>query len=82
MSSDFRSKAFRGSTSSKGAYIRVAALKKLVVGFQSRKVNSPKGCTLIFLRLRRKLVLHLTVWYGVLTFYLEESRVFQAGYPA
>ena len=64
------------------AYIKVAAVKKLVVGFQSRKVNSPKGCTLIFLRLRHKLVLHLTVWYDVLTFYLEESRVFQAGYPA
>ena len=64
------------------AYIKVAAVKKLVVGFQSRKANSPKGCTLIFLRLRQKLVLHLTVWYDVLTFYLEESRVFQAGYPA
>ena len=62
------------------AYIKVVAVKKLVVGFLSMRFSPPKwlvrdppsasswGMCLLF-----------TEWYMSQDFYFEEMRVFQAG---
>ena len=62
------------------AYIKVVAVKKLVVGFLSRMAGPH------FVRASGSALasswgtyLHLTVWCGIQDFYFEEIRVFQAG---
>ena len=62
------------------AYIKVVAVKKLVVGFLSRMIGPPYG------RVSDspwtsswRTLLHLTVWCGAQDLYFEEIRVFQAG---
>ncbi len=61
------------------AYIKVVAVKKLVVGFLLRLIGPPSGqvsgSTLAF---SQRACLHLTVWCGAWDFYFEEIRVFQA----
>ena len=62
------------------AYIKVVAVKKLVVGFLSVRFSPPQ-------RLVRDpplasswgMCLHFIVWYINQDFYFEEMRVFQAG---
>ena len=61
------------------AYIKVVAVKKLVVGFLLRMTGPPSGCASgSALTSSRRTYLHLTVWCGIWDIYLEEIRVFQA----
>ncbi len=61
------------------AYIKVVAVKKLVVGFLLRMTGPPSGLVSgSALASPWKKCLHLTVWYGIQDFYFEEIRVFQA----
>ena len=61
------------------AYIKVVAVKKLVVGFLLRMTGLPSGCASgSALTSSRRTYLHLTVWCGIWDIYLEEIRVFQA----
>ena len=63
------------------AYIKVVAVKKLVVGFLLRTAgpifDRVFGLACAFLR---KAYLLLTEWCEVRNFYFEEIRVFQAGF--
>ena len=63
------------------AYIKVVAVKKLVVGFLSRSAGPNhvrvSGCALAS---SRELFLRLTAWSKFRDFYFEEIRVFTAGY--
>ena len=62
------------------AYIKVVAVKKLVVGFLLRTTGLPTGCVSgSALASSRRTLLHLIVWRGILDFYFEKIRVFQAG---
>ena len=62
------------------AYIKVVAVKKLVVGFLSKATGPPIGCASgSFLASFRLVVTHLIVCPGGLIFYFEEIRVFHAG---
>ena len=62
------------------AYIKVVAVKKLVVGFLSRATGPyqvrASGSTSAS---SRKTFLRLIAWSGVRDFYFEEIRVFTAG---
>ena len=62
------------------AYIKVVAVKKLVVGFLLKTTGPPSGCdpgsTWAFFW---GTYLHLSVWCGIQDFYFEKIRVFQAG---
>ena len=62
------------------AYIKVVAVKKLVVGFLQRTVGPPlRGEHLDAPgHLFRRLYLHFIVWSGIRNLYFEEIRVFQA----
>ncbi len=63
------------------AYIKVVAVKKLVVGFLLRTTDRPiRVCVRFDRSILLEDVLCLTVWYGVQDFYFEEIRVFQAGF--
>ena len=63
------------------AYIKVVAVKKLVVGF----LPVSGGLPLVVCTRRSSLAsswglcLHFTVWRMIQDFYFEEMRVFQAG---
>ena len=62
------------------AYIKVVAVKKLVVGFLSVSGGLPKW----FVHVTPPasswgMCLHFTVWRTIQDFYFEEMRVFQAG---
>ncbi len=62
------------------AYIKVVAVKKLVVGFLPRTTGPPSGCAPGSAWASSwGTLLHLTVWRGIQDFYFEEIRVFQAG---
>ncbi len=62
------------------AYIKVVAVKKLVVGFLSRTIGPPSGCASgSALASSWRVLLHLTVWRSIQDFYFEEIRVFHAG---
>ena len=62
------------------AYIKVVAVKKLVVGFLPRTTGPPSGCVSGSAWASSwRTYLHLTVWCGIQDFYFEEIRVFQAG---
>ena len=62
------------------AYIKVVAVKKLVVGFLLRTIGPPSGCVSgSALASSWRTQLHLTVWSATQDFYFEEIRVFQAG---
>ena len=62
------------------AYIKVVAVKKLVVGFLLRTTGPyhvrASGSAWAS---SWRTYLHLTVWCGIQDFYFEEIRVFQAG---
>ena len=62
------------------AYIKVVAVKKLVVGFLPRTTGPPSGRASgsTWASSWRKW-LHLIVWCGIQDFHFEEIRVFQAG---
>ena len=62
------------------AYIKVVAVKKLVVGFLSR-MGGPlfERVSTSALASSRGTVLCLIAWSGILDFYFEEIRVFTAG---
>ena len=58
------------------AYIKVVAVKKLVVGVLPGDARPPKWCVQgVHLALSRGTCLHFIVWCEI----LEEIRVFQAG---
>ena len=62
------------------AYIKVVAVKKLVVGFLPRTTGPPSGrVSCLSWASSWRTYLHLTVWCGIQDFYFEEIRVFQAG---
>ena len=62
------------------AYIKVVAVKKLVVGVLPGATCPPQWWVRgAHLALSRGAYLHLIVWCGILDFYFEEIRVFQAG---
>ena len=62
------------------AYIKVVAVKKLVVGVLPGDTRPPKWCVQgVHLALSRGTCLHFIVWCEILDFYFEEIRVFQAG---
>ena len=62
------------------AYIKVVAVKKLVVGFLPRTTGPPSGCVSGSARASAcGTFLHLIVWAGTQAFHFEEIRVFQAG---
>ena len=62
------------------AYIKVVAVKKLVVGFLSKTTGPPTGCVSGSVSASSwGTLLHLTVWSATQDFYFEEIRVFQAG---
>jgi hypothetical protein len=62
------------------AYIKVVAVKKLVVGFLLRRVGPHYVRVSDFAwASSRKTVLCLIAWAGVRDFYFEEIRVFTAG---
>ena len=62
------------------AYIKVVAVKKLVVGFLSNVTGPPIGRASGLLLTSFKLaVMHLTECPDDLIFYFEEIRVFHAG---
>ena len=61
------------------AYIKVVAVKKLVVGFLLRMTGPPSGqVSGSALASSWKMCLHLTVWCNIQDIYFEEIRVFQA----
>ena len=62
------------------AYIKVVAVKKLVVGFLS-KTSGPHFVRVSGLALASSwgTSLRLIAWYGIHDFYFEEIRVFTAG---
>jgi len=61
-------------------YIKVVAVKKLVVEFMPRRAGPPSGCASSLTGASSWVaLLHLTVWREALDIYLEEIRVFQAG---
>ena len=60
------------------AYIKVVAVKKLVVGFLLRK-SGPHLCVIWFcLGILAGNMLRLIAWCGIRDFYFEEIRVFTA----
>ena len=62
------------------AYIKVVAVKKLVVGSLLRVAGLPSGhASGTALASLWEACLHLTVWHRAQGFYLEEIRVLQAG---
>ena len=62
------------------AYIKVVAVKKLVVGFLPRTIGPPTGCASGSAWASSwRTYLHFIVWCGIQDFYFEEIRVFQAG---
>ena len=62
------------------AYIKVVAVKKLVVGFLLRTTGPPTWCAPGSTKASFwGTSLHLTAWRGFQNFYFEEIRVFQAG---
>ena len=62
------------------AYIKVVAVKKLVVGFLSVSGAPPIGLAVVMPPASSwGLYLHFTVWCINQDFYFEEMRVFQAG---
>ena len=62
------------------AYIKVVAVKKLVVGVLPGAACPPQWWVRgAHLALSRGAYLHFIVWCGILDFYFEEIRVFQAG---
>ena len=62
------------------AYIKVVAVKKLVVGFLSRTTVPPSGWVSgSALASSWRTLLLLIEWCGIQDFYFEEIRVFQAG---
>ena len=62
------------------AYIKVVAVKKLVVGVLPGDTRPPKWCVQgVHLALSRGTCLHFIVWHMIQNFYFEEMRVFQAG---
>ena len=63
------------------AYIKVVAVKKLVVGFLLKTAGPPSSVHLVWLwHSSGERIVHLTVCYGIQQFYFEKIRVFQAGY--
>ena len=63
------------------AYIKVVAVKKLVVGFLSKTSGPHNVCaSASVLTSFRKTTLRLIAWIGFRDFYFEEIRVFTAGY--
>ncbi len=63
------------------AYIKVVAVKKLVVGFLLRMTGPYHVCASgSVLASFRNAVLRLIAWSEVRNFYFEEIRVFTAGY--
>ena len=64
------------------AYIKVVAVKKLVVGFLLRATGPYNVCASGFSSSAssRNTSLCLIAWNGVRDFYFEEIRVFTAGY--
>ena len=62
------------------AYIKVVAVKKLVVEFLSGQAGPPSGCASGSARASAcGTLLQLTLWRGTQAFHFEEIRVFQAG---
>jgi hypothetical protein len=62
------------------AYIKVVAVKTLVVGFLSGVTGRPQWMVLVLpLASSKGTRSHLTVWRGSLDLYFEEMRVLQAG---
>ena len=62
------------------AYIKVVAVKKLVVGVLPGAACPPQWWVRgAHLALSRGAYLHFIVWCGILDFYFEEIGVFQAG---
>ena len=62
------------------AYIKVVAVKTLVVGYLSAHGAPPKRCVVIsVLASSWGVHLHFTVWGTSQDIYFEEMRVFQAG---
>ena len=62
------------------AYIKVVAVRKLVVGFLPRAPDPPPGQVFgVFSTSSWGRLLYLTVWSGNQGFYFEEIRVFHAG---
>lgn len=62
------------------AYIKVVAVKKLVVGFLLRTTGPPCGCVSgSALASSWRMLLHLIVWCGIQDLYFEEIRVLHAG---
>ena len=56
------------------AYIKVVAVKKLVVGVLPGDTRPPKWCVQgVHLALSRGTCLHLIVWCEILDFYFEEG---------
>ena len=63
------------------AYIKVVAVKKLVVGFLLRTIGPYLVCVSDSISASsRKTFLRLIAWGGFRDFYFEEIRVFTAGY--
>ena len=62
------------------AYIKVVAVKKLVVGFLSRSGGPPFGRVSTYvLASSWGTALRFAAWTGIQDFYFEEIRVFTAG---
>ena len=61
------------------AYIKVVAVKKLVVGLVRRFVGPPFGCVLYGVRRLSGERCHVNSWCGIRSIYFEEIRVFSAG---
>ena len=62
------------------AYIKVVAVKKLVVGFLLRTARPRYACVCgLILASSRGTFLRFSAWIGILDFYFEEIRVFTAG---
>ena len=62
------------------AYIKVVAVKKLVVGFLPRTTGPPSGrASGSTWASFQRMCLLLTEWCSIWNFYFEEIRVFQAG---
>jgi hypothetical protein len=62
------------------AYIKVVAVKKLVVGILLRLTGLPCGCASVSaLASAWTMLLHLTGWRGIQDLYFEEIRVLHAG---
>ena len=62
------------------AYIKVVAVKKLVVGFLLRTSGPYHVCvSVLALASSLKTFLRLIAWSGIQDFYFEEIRVFTAG---